>query len=298
MTINKFTHFLRLIRINNLLILFLIQFLLHYFVFENHGNLQFYLLAIITFLITAAGYIINDIFDVKSDLINKKDKVIIGNHISSRHAIFWYYLFNSIAILLSVYLVCLVNNYYLLLIFLSTIYVLWWYSKRYKHILLFGNLTVSILTSLYIYNVFLFSDYSSISFNQERFYVTIAFVFFSFFLTLSREIIKDLEDIEGDKLMNSKNIAFTLSLNKTKWIVSILLLIVLYPLIEWFLEIFDDNNLIILIYSIHLFLLIIYTIYKVVKSDKKQDFSKISQLLKFIMILGIFSIPLFYYLFK
>ena len=93
MTINKFTHFLRLIRINNLLILFFIQFLLHYFVFENNGNLQFYLLAIITFLITAAGYIINDIFDVKSDLINKKDKVIIGNYISSRHAIFWYYLF-------------------------------------------------------------------------------------------------------------------------------------------------------------------------------------------------------------
>jgi 4-hydroxybenzoate polyprenyltransferase len=255
-------------------------------------------LAIITFLITAAGYIINDIFDVKSDLINKKDKVIIGNHISSRHAIFWYYLFNSIAILLSLYLVCLVNNYYLLLIFLSTIYVLWWYSRRYKHILLFGNLTVSILTSLYIYNVFLFSDYSSVSFNHERFYVTITFVFFSFFLTLSREIIKDLEDIEGDKLMNSKNMAFTLSLNKTKWIVSILLLIVLYPLIEWFLEIFEDNNLIILIYSINLFLLIIYTIYKIVKSDKKQDFSKISQLLKFIMILGIFSIPLFYYLFK
>ncbi|MGY8988013.1 MAG: geranylgeranylglycerol-phosphate geranylgeranyltransferase [Flavobacteriales bacterium] len=298
MTINKFTHFLRLIRINNLLILFLIQFLLHYFVFENNGNVQFYLLAIITFLITAAGYIINDIFDVKSDLINKKDKVIIRNHISSRHAMLWYYLFNLIAILLSVYLVCLVNNYYLLLIFLSTIYVLWWYSKRYKHILLFGNLTVSILTSLYIYNVFLFSDYSSISFNKERFYITITFVFFSFFLTLSREIIKDLEDIEGDKLMNSKNIAFTLSLNKTKWIVSILLLIVLYPLIEWFLEIFEDNNLIILIYSINLFLLIIYTIYKVVKSNKKQDFSKISQLLKFIMILGIFSIPLFYYLFK
>lgn len=301
--INKLLSFLKLIRIQNLIILFLIQFLLHYFLFENQGNLEFYLLASITFLITAAGYIINDIFDVESDKINKEE-VIIGNQILSRQAIFWYYLFNSVAIVLSFYLVYCINNYYLLIIFFSSIFVLRWYSKTYKHKFIIGNLIVSTLTSLSIFNVYLFCDNTSrVSFHIiDEFYYTIIFVFFSFFLTLSREIIKDLEDKEGDKFMNSENIALTFSLNKVKWIVSILLIIVLIPLLcilvsllDEFIYYYSAKLLFLSIYCSHICFLIIYTIYKIKSSDKKVNFTRVSQLLKFIMILGIFSVPLFFY---
>ena len=301
--INKLQSFLKLIRIQNLIILFLIQFLLHYFIFENQGNLEFYLLASITFLITAAGYIINDIFDVESDKINKEE-VIIGNQIPSRQAIFWYYLFNSVAIVLSFYLVYCINNYYLLIIFFSSIFVLRWYSKTYKHKFIIGNLIVSTLTSLSIFNVYLFCDHNSrvIFHINVEFYATIIFVFFSFFLTLSREIIKDLEDKEGDKFMNSENIALTFSLNKVKCIVSILLIIVLIPLlcilvslVDEFIYYYSAKLLFLSIYCSHICFLIIYTIYKIKSSDKKVNFTRVSQLLKFIMILGIFSVPLFFY---
>ena len=303
---NKFFSFLKLIRIQNLFILFLIQFLLHYFVIKNNGEVAFYLLATITFLISAGGYIINDIYDVKSDLINKKENVIIGDEISSRHAIFWYYLFNLVSISLSFILVYWVNNYPLIFIFLFTIYILWRYSKKHQHLLLIGNIIVALLSCLSIYNVYLFSDYSlRISFHIDwEFYTTIAFVFFSFFLTLSREIIKDLEDTEGDKLMRSKNIASTFSLNKIKWIVSILLIIVLIPLlcvlvflVDEFIYFYSVKLLFLSIYFSHICFLIIYTIYKIKLSEKKPNFTRVSQLIKFIMILGILSIPLFYYLF-
>jgi len=301
--INKPLSFLKLIRIQNLIILFLIQFLLHYFLFKNQGNLEFYLLASITFLITAAGYIINDIFDVESDKINKEE-VIIGNQIPSRQAIFWYYLFNSVAIVLSFYLVYCINNYFLLIIFFSSIFVLRWYSKTYKHKFIIGNLIVSTLTSLSIFNVYLFCDHTSrVSFHiNVEFYATIIFVFFSFFLTLSREIIKDLEDKEGDKFMNSENIALTFSLNKVKWIVSILLIIVLIPLlcilvslVDEFIYYYSAKLFFLSIYCSHICFLIIYTIYMIKLSYKKVNFTRVSQLLKFIMILGIFSVPLFFY---
>jgi 4-hydroxybenzoate polyprenyltransferase len=301
--INKLISFLKLIRIQNLIILFLIQFLLHYFLFDNQGNIEFYLLASITFLITSAGYIINDIFDIESDKINKEE-VIIGNQIHIRQAIFWYYLFNSLAIILSFILVYCVNNYPLLFIFLFTIYILWWYSKKYQQLLLIGNIIVALLTCLSIYNVYLFSD-SSLSISPYigwEFFSIILLVFFSFFLTLSREIIKDLEDTEGDKLMNSKNIAVTVSLSKIKWVVSVLLIIVLIPLlcilvslVNKLIYFYSAKLLLLYIYCSYICFLIIYTIYKIKLSDKKPNFTRVSQLLKFIMILGIFSVPLFFY---
>ena len=93
---SKFYYFLKLIRSTNLLLIALTQVLIHFFILQENQVANFALLLLITFFITASGYIINDIFDVKSDKINKKD-LIIGNYISARNAIVWYYLFSSIA---------------------------------------------------------------------------------------------------------------------------------------------------------------------------------------------------------
>ena len=82
---NKIISFFKLIRIQNLIILILAQYMFYHFVYENFGDIKLYLLLLITFLITASGYIINDIFDVESDEINKPE-VIIGNHIPIRES--------------------------------------------------------------------------------------------------------------------------------------------------------------------------------------------------------------------
>jgi 4-hydroxybenzoate polyprenyltransferase len=287
--INKLQSFLKLIRIQNLIILFLIQFLLHYFLFENQGNLEFYLLASITFLITAAGYIINDIFDVESDKINKEE-VIIGNQIPSRQAIFWYYLFNSVAIVLSFYLVYCINNYYLLIIFFSSIFVLRWYSKIYKHKFIIGNFLIASLTALSIFNVLFINCFDS--YFLTFVYHQLPFFILVFLLTFAREIIKDLEDIKGDKLMNSKNIASSLSLVKTKAIIVFTLLITLFLYIFWTLMWHDKE--ILTIYNILINFMIAFSIYKVIFSKNKKDFRFISNLLKVIMILGILFFLLLY----
>ena len=294
---NKFIYFLKLIRTNNLLLLALIQVLIYFFIFQGNQVTNFLLLIIITFFITASGYIINDVFDVKSDKINKKD-LIIGNHIPARNVIIWYYLFSLIAIILAIYLFYLNRNFYLFVIILSSIYLLWRYSKRYKHSFFIGNFIVSLLTSLSIFNVFLVSSNNSTT--SFAFDLTLMFSLFSFLLTFTREIIKDLEDLDGDKLMNSQNIASTLSVTQSKQIVTgiltLFLFLVLIVCYYFLIEITSPKSISIFVYSLLLFIISLLSIFKVSKSEKNEDYSYISSLLKLIMLLGLLSIPIVYYI--
>ena len=294
---NRFFYFLKLIRINNLLLIALTQTLVFFFLLEENKVTYFILLLLITFFITASGYIINDIFDVKSDQINKQD-LIIGNHISARNAIVWYYLFSSIAIILAIYLLYLNKNFYLFVIILSSVYLLWRYSKRYKHSFFIGNFIVSLLTSLSIFNVFLVSSNDSTT--SFVFDLTLMFSIFSFLLTFTREIIKDLEDIDGDKLMNSQNIASKLNLEQSKQIIIGVLTLVLFLMLigcyYFSSEILTLKPISILMYSSLLFSLSLFSIFKVKKSKEKKDYIYISRLLKLIMFLGVFSIPIIYYI--
>ena len=294
---SKLIYFLKLIRANNLLLLALIQVLIYFFIFQGNQVTNFLLLIIITFFITASGYIINDIFDVKSDKINKKD-LIIGNHISARNVIIWYYLFSLIAIILAIYLLYLNRNFYLFVIILSSIYLLWRYSKRYKHSFFIGNFIVSLLTSLSIFNVFLVSSNDSTT--SFAFDLTLMFSIFSFLLTFTREIIKDLEDIDGDKLMNSQNIASKLNLAQSKQIIIGVLTLVLFLMLigcyYFSSEILTLKPISILMYSSLLFFLSLFSIFKVKKSKEKKDYIYISRLLKLIMLLGVLSIPIIYYI--
>ena len=293
---SKFFYFLKLIRLNNLLLIALTQGLVQFFILEEDIVSNFVLLLLVTFFISASGYIINDIFDVKSDRINKK-YVIIGNYISARNAIFWYYLFSSIAIILAIYLLYLNKDFYLFIIFLSSVWILWWYSKRYKHSFIIGNFIVSLLTSLCVFNVFLVHVNDD---SNDSFILILMFSVFSFLLTFAREIIKDLEDVEGDKLMNSQNIASTLSVTQSKQIVTSILTLFLFLILivcyYFLIEITSPKSISIFVYSLLLFIISLFSIFKVSKSEKKEDYSYISNLLKLIMLLGVLSIPIVYYI--
>lgn len=293
----KFISFLKLIRLQNLFLLLLSQIVLYYFTYKNFGDITLYLLLIITFLITAAGYIINDILDIESDIINKEE-VIIGTQISARKAIFWYYFFNSIALLLSLVLLYISKNILLFLILLLAIFVLNWYSKTYKHKFLIGNLVVSVLTSLSIFNIYLI--FPSISHKLvPPLFIILIYCYFAFFLTFCREIVKDLEDKEGDKIMNSSNMTFKISKEKIKGILIILLLFVLIPFIyalkvdvEYFLR-YNSFSLTTFISSFMINLLVCFTMYNIIKSNVKKDYTFISRMLKIIMIVGILTVPFY-----
>ena len=149
---------LRLIRFQNLLIIALTQYFIRFaftktfLPFPALSNLEFSLFVFTTILITAAGYIINDIYDVETDRINKKSKLIIGVHFQAKTAIIWYSVFNLVALALGVYLAILIGKPLYSLIFVYCIFFLWRYSKSMKKAFLIGNIHIAILTALVLIN--------------------------------------------------------------------------------------------------------------------------------------------------
>ena len=316
---SRIISFLKLIRLKNLIIVALTQLLIKFSLINPFvdnfilSNTQFYLLVLATVFITASGYIINDIYDVATDTINKNQKRIIEKSIKSRNAISWYIFFNLIGLLLGCYIAYIVNKPTFGLIFFYCIFSLWTYSKHMKSSFLLGNLQVSLLTSLSIFNVALF-DMIPNGINKANgelivFKIILCYTLFAFITTFIREIIKDLEDMEGDKEIKAKTLAITYGIEKTKWVLFVFTLLTFlgigyfqyfqYSIIssdfEYEISIWGVNKIAIF-YTLFLQLLFIFMGYKIFKSQIKSDFNFISQLCKFIMIIGIVSIPIFTYL--
>tara|TARA_B110000908_G_scaffold77706_1_gene93434 strand:- start:88 stop:1050 length:963 start_codon:yes stop_codon:yes gene_type:complete len=316
---NNIISFLKLIRLKNLIIVAFTQLLIKFSLINPFldnfilSNNQFYLLVLATVFITASGYIINDIYDVPTDKINKDNKRIIGKLINSRNAISWYIFFNLIGLILGCYIAYLVKKPFFSLIFFYCIFSLWTYSKRIKNTFLLGNLQVSFLTALSVFNVALF-DIIPNGINKSNgemmiFKIILFYTAFAFITTFIREIIKDLEDLEGDKKIQAKTLAITFGIEKTKW-VSLLFTTLTFLGIGYF-QYFQYSiissefeyeismwgvNKIAIFYTLFLQFLFLFLGFKVYTSKVKYDFYFISQLCKFIMITGILSIPLFTFL--
>jgi 4-hydroxybenzoate polyprenyltransferase len=316
---NNIISFFKLVRLKNLIIVALTQLIIKFSLINPFldnfilSNNQFYLLVLATVFITASGYIINDIYDVKTDKVNKEDSRIIGKSITSRNAITWYILFNLLGLGLGVYIAYIVKQPFYSLIFIYCVFSLWTYSKRMKTSFLFGNLQVSLLTALSIFNVALF-DIIPNGINKNNgemmiFKIILFYAAFAFIITFIREMIKDLEDMEGDKKIQAKTLAITYGIEKTKWI-SLIFTIFTFLGIAYFqyfqysiassefeyeISIWGVNKIAI-IYAIFIQFLFLFLSFKIYTSKLKNDFYYISQLCKIIMIVGILSIPLFTYL--
>ena len=316
---NNLISFVKLIRLKNLIIVALTQLVIKFslinpfldnFILTNN---QFYLLVLSTVFITASGYIINDIYDVKTDKINKEAIRIIGKSITSRNAITWYIIFNFFGLGLGSYIAYIVKQPYYSLIFIYSIFSLWTYSKRMKTSFLLGNLQVSLLTALSIFNIALF-DVIPNGINKNNgemmiFKIILFYAVFAFIITFIREMIKDLEDMEGDREIQAKTLAITYGIEKTKWISQIFTFITILGIsyfqyfqysiassqFEYDISIWGVNRIAI-IYAFFIQFLFLFLGFKIYTSKLKNDFHIVSQICKNIMIVGILSIPLFTYL--
>ena len=316
---NNLDSFLSLIRFKNLLIIVLIQSVIKVFLINSYlsnsalSNIDFsiYLLALIT--IAAGGYIINDIYDLEIDKINKPGTRIIEKKISKEFSFKVYYILNIIGITSGFYVSYQVNKLWFGCIFIFFVFNLWKYSKEYKASFLIGNLQVAFLAALSIITLSLF-DLIPVGIKNEDgskiiFYIILFYAGFSFITTLIREIIKDLEDIEGDKKINANTLAINYGVAKTKKITALLILIPIFGIA--YLQYFQYNNLsnnfsiigsswwenfITALYTLFLQILLILLIIKIIKSNTKSDFHFSSTLCKIIMLVGILSIPLFSFL--
>jgi 4-hydroxybenzoate polyprenyltransferase len=218
--------FLRLIRLANLVFIALTQFLFFYCIVDRlleDGNEQFiqsraflfYLLVTASVLIAAAGYIINDYFDQYIDNINKPSKVVIDKQIKRRWAIFFHFLFSISGLLISIYVGYKINNWLIPACNLFCILLLWFYSTTFKKKLLSGNIIISALTSWVILVIYFFVgagilhgwESKPYPFDIRKLYkITMLYAGFAFVISLVREVVKDMEDMEGDVQYNCRTI--------------------------------------------------------------------------------------------
>lgn len=281
--------FLRLIRVNNLIIISATQIFAYYFLTPNLSHTQlfqedFLLLLISTFLVAAAGYIINDYMDVRLDLINKPSKVIVGNSISRRWAMFLHIVLNIMAILLAL----LINKKIALLVFICA-FSLWLYSQFLKKTYLAGNILVALLTAFTLWIMHIF---------QEDMMVAGIWVYgiFAFATTLIREIIKDTEDLRGDQNFKCRTLPIVLGVRKTKEILLVLHLTVIGLTIAFctsFVALSYSSYKIYVMFLMYMLILVIIPMFAMVwfikTADVKRDFSRLSSLSKWIMMAGIIS---------
>jgi 4-hydroxybenzoate polyprenyltransferase len=308
--------YLRLFRWPNLFVVALTQYLLRYAIIlpilkvhnleAGLSHFSFALLVLATLLITAAGYAINDYFDLRTDRINKPDKIVLGKSISRRKAILFHSFFNIAGIIIGTYVSVIAGHWPLIIIFFVIPLLLWLYSIRYKRRFLVGNIIVSILAAFVIAIVWMFEFQAMNLANPElnnailniNFYVRF-YALFAFLTTLVREIIKDVEDIKGDTRTGCKTIPVMAGISATKRLIILLLVIIIFFVL--YVQIYLEKNDFNLLFGYLIFFVqlpLIYSIQKTISAMEKHDYTVLSKIAKFIMVGGVLTMLVFYFYIK
>jgi 4-hydroxybenzoate polyprenyltransferase len=299
-----FTAFFRLIRWQNLVFIGLTQSLFYFSVyrslFANGQHLsQILWIMVASILIAAAGYIINDYFDLNIDQINKPAKNVINTIISRRWAIAWHMILSTAAIVCTLLAVSL-QKWYLLLANIVCVILLWLYSTSFKRQLLIGNIVIALLTAWTILIVFyLFvplksaigaDDPTTVKFFRAAF----LYAGFAFVITLIREAVKDMEDIKGDASFGCKTLPIVAGLTVTKVYTLVWTIVLIGALVILQLYILQFNWWWAVLYSV-LFVItpLIYFAQLLFKANTQAAFKRLSTLTKWIMLAGILSMIFF-----
>jgi len=242
--------FLKMIRLPNLIFIVLTQALFYYCILlpllKPSGvlipidKLSFLLLSLPSVFIAAAGYIINDYFDVNIDQINKPKKNVVDIIVSRRWAMLWHFVLSSIGVLLSLYVSWRTGLWYIVLANLACVFLLFGYSVSLKRKLLSGNILISLLTA-WVILIFCLSEIclfttlpvpSAIA-EAEHKVIRLGFLYgcFAFILSLIREAIKDMEDREGDERYGSRTMPIVWGTQSTKIYVAVWMIVLLAILV-------------------------------------------------------------------
>jgi len=311
----KFQQFAALFRWPNLLIVFVTQLMLRYFilipfVYRNSAEAaspvgSFLLLVLITVLIAMGGYVINDYFDQDIDKINRPDGVLINRVIERKTAIKIHLILNGIAILLGFYLAWRVRATSFGLVFPFISGLLWIYSTKYKREFFWGNFIVASTTSMVIIVVLLyeffwlrlqaFSFMGLLSGFKWTAMIFGGYAIFAFLMTMVREIVKDMEDLEGDSLVGCKTIPVVLGISRSKYIVAGFM-VVMIGLLGYAQVILLRMEmvmgfwyLLVTVQTVAVFFLV-----KIYNAHEKQAFHNLSTICKVIMVAGIISMQIIY----
>lgn len=255
---------------------------------------DFILLVLATVLITAGGYVINDYFDIKTDLINR-GKVIVGTKIPRRSAMMWHLILNITGIAIGFYISWRAKYFMMGSLFLIVSGLLYFYSASYKRQFLVGNLIVAVLiaavpmlVAIYEWPA-LYQFYTANAIEEPDLNFIIywpgTFAIFAFLTALTREIIKDIEDFEGDSAYGRNTIPVVLGITTTKVIsVAMIILTIILLYLVWF---FYVHDLITLTYiSATVVIPLLFVIFRLRKSSTKENLHNASNLMKVVMVAG------------
>ena len=297
----KLAAFFRLIRWKNLLLLLYIQLLLKFLFFNafkattNLSVFQFFILVFAILLLTAAGYIFNDIVDLKTDLINKPHKVTVANFFKVESAQRLYLITNTLGIVLGIGLSLSVKKPTFSFIFIGASLLLYFYSKKLKSKPLIGNITSSFLVAMSIISLCLFDLNYTIqnNFQQLVIQVTLLLSFFAFLINLVRELVKDIEDINGDYSLNMRTLPILLGISRAKKIAAFLCLFPISFLLFIIIKFASEYKFTVLYLGIFTLIPLLYIALKLLSVKTKKDFKKLSMFLKIIMFSGINAVIIF-----
>lgn len=297
--VQKLNAIIQLIRLPNLIFIGLTQCLTYFFIIQKQVTPQqasmpwqhYVWLIFSTVLIAAAGYIINDYFDIGIDAINKPERVTIETIFKRRTIIIWHIMLNLVAILITGYLALHYFKLRFISVQLISIFLLVIYSTTFKRKLIIGNFTIACLTALTLISMAIYEPkFDLLNTDITAMKLFWLYTLFAFIITFIREIIKDTEDIKGDTLLQCKTIPLVWGINVAKQIVytfiGILLIVELYT----FYCFFQVNNKLILILFLGTFLPMVLLIPKLKNANSSAHFHQLSQYIKWITLIGILSI--------
>lgn len=293
--------YLKLIRYQNLLLLAFMQLVFYYgFLKLENVNFalaywQYFLLILSTVCIAAGGYIINNIMDQDSDLENKPKDVVVGKYVSENSAYNLYIAFTLTGVFIGFYLSNVIMRPSFLLVFILPAALLYIYATSLKQIMIVGNIVVASMLSLSIIIIGLFMIFpATYDGNMEQmrviFSVLIDYAIIAFYINFIREIVKDLEDINGDYQQGMRTLPIVLG--ETKTIKSIFILaflpvvLILYYVYNYLFQL-QYATVYILEFVIGPLL---YFIIKIWSARTKKDYNHLSNVLKLIIFFGTISI--------
>jgi 4-hydroxybenzoate polyprenyltransferase len=304
------TAFLKLVRLPNLFFMALTQVLFQFCIYHTlykdqipaGDGLRFVLLVLASLFIAAAGYIINDYFDINIDEVNKPGKMVVDKIIHRRWAIAWHFMLSSSGIILTLLALPFLRQWYLILANILCVVILWFYSTNFKKSLLTGNIVISLLTAWTILIIF-FSKFNLAdamgagnTSNYKFFRLALLYAGFAFIISLIREAIKDMEDMPGDAKYGCRTMPVVWGVNVTKVYVAVWLIVLMSVLIILQIYVLQFNWWLAIAYSVPAIIFPLSIIlYKLRKSVTTAHFHRLSILTKLVMLTGILSMIFFYY---
>ncbi|WP_452226488.1 geranylgeranylglycerol-phosphate geranylgeranyltransferase [Lacinutrix cladophorae] len=295
---------LNLIRWKNLLLIVLVQLLIKYALLEPFGvtitlnGMGLFILILATLCLAAAGNIINDIYDIETDLINKPNRVTVGKSISEKTAYNLFFAFNFIGVALGFYLSHVVGKSPFFTLFVIISALLYMYASYLKQIPLIGNVVISVLVALSLIIVGIFDLLPAITAaNKEAqitfFKIILDYAFFAFIINLIREMVKDIEDIDGDYKAGRNTLPIAIGRDRANKVIFVFSLIPIVGVVFYITTFLYKQEIAVAYFLLFIVAPLIYISIKLFSAKTKKEYAHISIILKLVMLFGMLSMLLY-----